>query len=48
LVSGTADGYIVIMTGHAMVAWHPATNAFLVPLGRVYYEQMKSAVMAAQ
>lgn len=45
--AGTADGYIVILTERAMVAWHPQTNAFLVPLGRVYYEQMKAAVLAA-
>lgn len=46
--AGRADGYIVVLTGRAMVAWHPETNAFLVPLGQIYYERLKAAVLAAR
>ncbi len=39
--SGLADGYSVVVTERAVVAWHPATGAFLLPLGRIYHEQLK-------
>ncbi len=39
-----ADGYVVLLTERAMVAWSPTQGTFLVPLGRVYHEQLKRAV----
>jgi hypothetical protein len=35
------DGFIVVLTERAMLAWHVQHGPFLVPLGRVYYEQIK-------
>ncbi len=38
-----SDGYVVVLTERALVAWSPSQGTFLVPLGRIYHEQLKRA-----
>lgn len=38
------DGFVVVLTERAMIAWNVTHGTFMVPLGRVYHEQLKRAV----
>ncbi len=39
-----ADGYILVLTERALIAWHPQFGSLLVPLGQIYLEELRRAL----
>lgn len=39
-----SSGYVIVIAERAMLAWSPLKGTFLVPLGRIYHEQLKRDV----
>lgn len=39
---GMSDGYVCVLTERAMLAWSSHYGTFMLPLGRIYHEQLRA------